>query len=424
MIIKNKENGDMKVKNIGKSILTLVVIITIISISGCQSAPQKIFDTEVYHGTDGLLLDFAKNMPPEDITDKVTFQIGVELRNKGTTNIEGGYLSLINFYPDQMVLLDESKVKSINLDGKSIYNSEGGYDLKTFTIENKGLPVNQRSEANFLFKTIACYKYKTTASVNVCIKPVNFGVSTGTINCEVKNEDISGGQGAPVAITRVEESLLPSTDDKTGKTTYTGIYKILIENVGKGHIVNPYYYGNECTQESYPKMGNYDVIKNENLQVSLSNNLLTCSPISSIKTSGGLSGLLSGNTGFFTVCNANLGELNDAYTTPMTISLEYGYVSEETQKTVFVKKISQNSICPADKCIRSQQGVCDQYGGENTEATPNCQFDEKCCYESLDRCVRNFGSDDYSCKQRDLCSDPDNTIEGFCPGGDDIACCK
>src|SRR3989338_142383 len=142
-----------------------ILIAFIFLLSACKPKEQPVLEKDIHKGNDGLLLSFAKNMPPDDITDKVTFQMGIELRNRGAENIEKdykGYLTLLNFYPEEMSLKDESKTKTFELEGKNIYNSEGGFNMLTFTIENRGLAIKQRKEENFLFKAFSCYRYKTT----------------------------------------------------------------------------------------------------------------------------------------------------------------------------------------------------------------------------------------------------------------------
>jgi hypothetical protein len=389
---------------------TSLLIVAII-LSGCitTTKEQPFVVTDVHTGTEGLALDFAKNMPPDDITDKVTFQVGIEVRNLGTEDIKKGYLTLLDFYPEQMVIKDDNKTKIFDIEGKSIYNPEGGYDMLAFTIQNNGLPIQERTEANFLFKAIACYKYRTVASVDVCVKPRNFGISDLNSNCETGSVQAGQGQGGPVAITKVEDSIVPNTDDRTNITTYTGVYKILIENKGGGYLADPSDYEKPCT-ESYKKE---NTLKNENIQVEMSGKLLTCTPVSGIKDSNS----------FYIVCNADFGELKDSYTTPLSVTMDYGYISPEVEKSVFVKKVSQNTICQAGKCKENGYGVCDLYGGENVDGTPSCPKNQKCCYESAERCTRDFGQDGYACRQKSGCDDV-TIIQGYCPGGGDIVCCK
>ena len=410
-----KKHNPNKISFTNQRNIFLIILALSLLASGCRPSGQPVFETDIHEGTDGLILEFGENMPPDDITDKVTFPIGIEMRNKGTENIEYGYLTLLNFYPDEMVLKDESKTKSFSIEGKQLYNSEGGYELLTYTIENKGLPILGKKESNFLFKAVACYKYRMVAGINVCIKPKKFGFSFGEDACEIEDIETSQGQGGPLAVTKIEQNIIPQTDDKTQRITYTGVYKILIENKGEGYLSNPVEYARPCT-ESYKKEND---LKAENIMVELSGNLLTCTPIAKVK----------GSNSFFTVCNADLGELQDAYDTPLTVTIDYGYISPEVEKEVFVKVVSADEACQAEKCFDNINGVCELYGGENTKASSSCNLNQKCCYESVESCRRNYGdvngdgTIEYECRARNTCQ-ADTILEGFCPGDIDNVCCK
>lgn len=386
----------------------MILLAACILLPGCRPKDQPVVRTDIHEGTDGLALGFAKGMPPDDITDRVTFPIGVEMRNKGTADIEDGIITLINYYPEEMVMRDESKTKMFDIEGKSVFNPDGGYDLLAYTIENRNLAVRQRMEQRFLFKVQACYQYRTSASVEVCIKPRTFGFSFVGDTCDVKDIKLAGGQGAPVAVTKVEQAIVPDTDDRTGTVTYSGTYKILIENVGKGYIAPLDSYRNACTTSSKKE----NLLASENVQVELGDRLLECTPIQQIKDT---------NT-FFTVCSAELGELRDSYASHLVVTIDYGYISPEIEKTVFVKKITQDEQCESTKCLDNRWGVCELYGGENIAATPSCGINQKCCYESAERCSREFHAYGYSCMPRSSCR-PDSIMTGYCPGGTDIVCC-
>ncbi len=413
MRIKNQIERKLDTLKFSKNYLFVLLVILSFFLTSCSSSQGGVIRTDIHQGTEGLNLAFVKTMPPTDITDGTTFQIGIELRNKGTEKIEEGYLTLINYYPEEMFLKDESKTKNFDLEGKSIYNIDGGFDLVTYTIENKGIPVKQKLDSNFLFKVLACYKYKTLASVNVCIKPKASGFLPAKDICNVEDVSISNGQGGPLAVTKVEQSILPKTDDQTGKIIYSAVYKILLENKGKGMLIDPNYYKKECMQESYRKEGAINTLQDSNMQVTLSNTPLVCSPVSQMPNS----------EAFYLVCNAQLGELKEGYSTPLIINVEYGYITQEIETTVFVKKMTQNMICEREKCLDKKTGVCELYGGENYQASPSCNIDQVCCFESIDRCGRDFGNQGFTCKQKEGCN-PNFILEGYCPGSSGDVCCK
>ena len=71
-----------------KTILFMAILILLFSL-GCRR--QSGIDPGVieYHkGTDGLKMEFVKNLPPDEIIEGNEFVIGLELRNKGAADIE------------------------------------------------------------------------------------------------------------------------------------------------------------------------------------------------------------------------------------------------------------------------------------------------------------------------------------------------
>ena len=73
----------------------------------------------------------------------------------------------------------------------------------------------------------ACYRYKTIADPKVCIDPNPFRAVQERKVCEVRDQSLGGGQGAPVAVTKIEEQV---GSDKIH-------FRIFIQNVGDGEVI-------------------------------------------------------------------------------------------------------------------------------------------------------------------------------------------
>jgi len=170
------------------------------------------------------------------------------------------------------------------------------------------------------FLVTNCYMYSTFAAPTVCIDPQPY--STNRKVCNPKVASWSGGQGAPLAITRVTQENTPRH----------AIFHITIQNVGHGTVYNPgslekcspYYPGGAKSSDlNQVWVG----------EVRIDKYGLECTPRNVIRLDPNGRGEL---TCTYPIQHA---QLNSAYQTPLVIELWYGY-SETMQRTVPVKRIS------------------------------------------------------------------------------------
>jgi hypothetical protein len=233
---------DKKNKNF---IWTLFILI--ILISGCR--PPTSDGSKAYgyrKGTNGLVMNFLSGAPPDKIfadSDKVEIPISIEVRNKGAypTPDDGtswNYNSVIFISGFDKGIIKNWKIENNNLDnvpsvnlkgravleGKSINNPEGGYDLLEFVGTADLGGINEKYIPNFL--VTACYDYKTIANPNVCIDPRPFTTAKEKKVCTIHDVSLKD-QGAPVAITKVEEKALSNSLQ----------FKIHFKNVGRGDVI-------------------------------------------------------------------------------------------------------------------------------------------------------------------------------------------
>ncbi len=211
----------------------LIGIIVLIVISGCRLGERDPGDVELevveYHkGKEGLVLSLVKGRPPAEIWPESDFVIDVELRNKGAYDIEGGTIKLHGFNP-RYVTPSEDEKRIQQLMGKQLGYPEGDYATVQFEESNI---LNPPGKESLSFTVSAEYDYETDASAEICINPeLNPIIKTQETICEVKEINLKGGQGAPVAITTINE--IPSY-----KGTNLNLNFILdIKNVGKGEVL-------------------------------------------------------------------------------------------------------------------------------------------------------------------------------------------
>ena len=209
----------------------LIGIIVLILISGCGQLGAKrpgdvtLESVDYHQGKEGLVLSFVQGRPPEKLWPETDFTIEVELRNKGAYDIQNAIIELHGFNP-RYVTPSENDKRISYLQGKSLGYPEGDYATVQFEESNILAPPGKEPLS---FTISAEYDYVTEVSAEVCINPdLNPVVKTSETICEIKEISLSKGQGAPVAVTRINE--IPSY-----KGTELNLDFILdIENVGKG----------------------------------------------------------------------------------------------------------------------------------------------------------------------------------------------
>ncbi|MEE9525496.1 MAG: hypothetical protein V3V78_02710 [Candidatus Woesearchaeota archaeon] len=217
----------MNKKIIFAIILTLFII-------GCGRTPSLEPEVIEYHkGFDGLEITSVKNLPPNEILKGTEFVIGLELRNKGAYDIEDGLIMIYGF-PKGYALITRPEFY-FDIEGKQPGFPEGGYGIINFNIKGADLPERMK-EYPAAYTIKANYRYQTEAGTEVCINPFVYSyMKTKETVCEPKEVVLKKGQGAPVAVTRVQQSFAPIGN----KIQVTFI--INIENKGDGKVIDKVY---------------------------------------------------------------------------------------------------------------------------------------------------------------------------------------
>lgn len=224
-----------------KLIIALIVISLVIA--GCGKGPSKSQGVnENFHtGTQGIEINFLSSAPPSRVYEGDTIDVAVELKNNGAYpegNKLQGKLEISGFDPASIRgSWDGGNMMPTSLEGKSQYNPEGGYAMMTYR-DRVGVHVPFDAdyyEPNLLVHS--CYKYMTEADEIVCIDPDPFKVVEERKVCEggSRTYSVGGGQGAPIAVTKIEE--------ETGSDKI--YFRIYISNSGGGSVMMPDAY-NKC----------------------------------------------------------------------------------------------------------------------------------------------------------------------------------
>jgi len=342
-----------------RKLFLVAMLFLLLSISACskKKAVEKKLE-DIRTGTQGIVMNFLPNAPPNKIhvdIDSNTFDVILEARNKGAYpqpedvgSIQNnfGYVFLSGYDP-KIIEFKTSAGSYINylkpttLEGKSTINPNGGLDILTFNgIVNVNNLKVEKYEPTLL--ATSCYYYETTAGPSVCIDPNPYSVTTEKKVCQVQSVSLSN-QGAPIAVTRIDEEAL------AGRTQF----KITIKNVGGGDVIKSL---DKCATS---KITREDIDKLSVYWVSISDKALECGPYAegpygeslvggrTTSTSGGVVRLISGEG--FIICNfqkENYKESITAFTTPIFIKLGYGYRTSIEKKIQIKKEISSSGTMP------------------------------------------------------------------------------
>ncbi len=292
----------------------LIGLLFLLAIAGCtqNGDDAPITDIDVRQGTDGITMEFTENAPPEMVFENSDFSVGIDLKNKGASDINNGYL-VFGFEEAYVSTAGSDKV-TFSIKGKSMYNPEGDEELIKVTATAGG--VGEQSETHpAVISATVCYPYKTIFGSDVCIDTDIYREEIGRMGCSVEDLTFPGGQGAPVAVTKVKTKMLP--DNKLQ-------FLIHIENKGNGGVISSDKVEDVCSSKPL-KPEDFNKIK---ISASLLGKSLECGD-GTIRLKDG---------GARVECKSSTSITDpDAYTTPLGIILEYGYTSSISTGIVMEK---------------------------------------------------------------------------------------
>ncbi|MBR9700020.1 hypothetical protein GOV09_06180 [Candidatus Woesearchaeota archaeon] len=220
-------------------------LLFLVLLTACSSVPDP-GDIILQTGTSGIDLKFLEGFSDE-VVEGSSFYSSIEVRNEGFSDVTGGVLVPI-LEQDLMEIESWQLPDGFRLSGNSIFFDLEGKSLAYAKGERQVLGAvmkareigDARTKIDSRLAFQLCYAYKTVFSDTLCIDtdPANTRVAEKT--CRAKDLTASS-QGAPVAITRIEQRVIPTSED-----TVLIDFTIRIKNKGKGLIVDPLSYGNIC----------------------------------------------------------------------------------------------------------------------------------------------------------------------------------
>lgn len=302
--------------------------ISSISSSSHVTTPSKSSSS----GTKGLVISFAQGVPPSEIyinegsNPDANFEIAVNINNRGSypqseIGSLNGKLYLTGFDPSIIKSGQWNGGNQFNLiQGASDTYPEGGFMQKSFIAREISYPFVSKQYPLSLQLT-ACYYYETQATTIVCIDPKP--ASQDEKVCKVGSVQLDR-QNAPVTITNVRQ---------TGNSKET-IFTIDIANSGSGSVVREFLTenGGVVSEDRCLELA-YDDKNVVGIKASIAGFPSgTCTPAGTPDDPIRLY-----DEKGTVVCKFPISSgITTAYTTQMSLTLQYGYLETISKQVTLV----------------------------------------------------------------------------------------
>jgi len=304
----------------------LAIITGLLILVACQTIPITTRPgpaPEIYTGTSALEASFTASSINDILMCKQS-NVFVSLRNLGAFDVDGSYIFIVE---DQYLAPVGDRQKDFELEGKSEFLPIGSLDQIEFIMKNHGLPAQHESYfTNVIFQ--ACYPYKTFAGVSVCIDPDIQNLNRQK-PCYPETITLSGGQGAPVAVTRVEPLMVPDED------MVAPMFGIYVSHLGTGQVITTQGTDTACKTSGAP---DNKLLSSINVKARAHNIQLTCTP-NPVR-------LRPGEETRF-ICDSpdlKFDAASGTFSTVLSIELEYGYVTT-TVLPVTITRLQGQKVC-------------------------------------------------------------------------------
>ncbi|HJN56376.1 MAG: hypothetical protein QF436_02660 [Candidatus Woesearchaeota archaeon] len=319
---------------LNKKIILIFAVIALLLIAGCKGrtgTKGSITGVDIRSGVKGIAMDFVKGSPPENVFEDDVFPIAIRLENKGAFNIEEEKGILVFGFEKQYVEATkegDGEKQKFKIEGKSVFNPDGDTEFITIDAKVKKIGSQSESRASTILAT-ACYRYETLLGTSACIDADIYGAEVRKKACTIKDLSFGNGQGAPVAITKIETRMLPQEDDNRIKPQFL----IHVENEGNGEVIRPGKYENACTSGALE----YEDLNRMNIKALLSGEELDCS-LGLDEEPENIIRLRDKKDIVRCTLEEGIEKSEGAYTAQLKVELDYGY-SFTISKDITIEKV-------------------------------------------------------------------------------------
>jgi len=309
------------------SVLLFLLLVSLTFLSSCSKVPagQNPQDTAaavqaLKTGTQGVEISILANYPPAITYDQNDLIALVEVKNKGNYDLQAQdcFIQVTGF--DQNIIGgDFGAAQSCSsgagvLEGKKLYNTEGGFNQLEFSSQSVNLPIGAFDYAPTL-NFLTCYNYQTTSSTPVCVDPLLYQITSEQKSCIPKDVGMAGGQGGPVSVSYAGVDMIGTR----------AIIDISISNFGGGRVLSPSADVRNCGQTALEYTDLDKVMYNVELN---GGSRVDCKPADGYVR-------LVNNQGKI-VCTFDING-QSAFETLLITNLQYGYIKSTTKNLRIVK---------------------------------------------------------------------------------------
>jgi len=337
----------------------IIIVILILFITSCTSKTSgtKTKEIDVRVGFNGLVMEFLKNTPPQRAFEDSTFPVIVKVKNNGAFSLDRNNKAILSLgvekdYTKSVQLIEGGRVgrlggsdniASFNLEGKSKINTKGEEEAISYSV--RAGKIDPQSEVHTSTVTaVLCYPYETILDSAVCVDTDVSNIIPGKKVCKVQDLTLGNGQGAPVAVTKVEVSMLPAQSDEQDNTQQdtqkiVPQFLLFIENRGQGTVIKKESTGEFCIKSGTTHK-NLNIIL---VSAFLGKEELDCTPKDNDNKDVNYALVKLKDKKELARCTLKKDSTiisQDAYLSPLRIMLSYGY-TQSISANYFIQKIAR-----------------------------------------------------------------------------------
>lgn len=336
-----------------KKINIVSITAIIIFLAACNTAgTNNNSDINVRVGFTGLTLELLKNTPPQRMFEGDIFPFVIKIKNNGAYSIKDDKRAVVSLivekdYTRNVQLLNEGKLEIaegrsssafFTILGRTQIDPKGGEEIISYNVQAGKIDPQSEFHSSTIIGTV-CYPYETVLSATVCVDTDITNLRPVKKVCNAQDLIFGNGQGAPVAITKIETRMLPF-DITAGSPPTDKIrpqFLVYVENKGPGLVIKEESVNDFCTK-SNTEHGNYNIVY---VEAYLSDKKLVCR-LESKPNSDELGHIKLKDKKDIIRCYQEEGipRTYDPYLSPLKIVLKYGYTQSISANYFIMKPVN------------------------------------------------------------------------------------
>lgn len=286
------------------SLLALLLVLVLLLFSGCGTTiPQNQVAYNFKTGISELNWVFLTNSPPEKIYPYSSFKMILMLDNQAAYPLTNGKVSVVGL-DNKYFQLDTLTQNFEPLEGRDLKNPLGGQTQLVFSGTAGRLFTNAEEYVGNYFLLFS-YNSQVDFVDTVCMNPHQYDLYDS--GCKSNPRNSYSGQGAPLAVTQMEQISYPNQNDNGGEVEF----RLRLQSRGRGQVLNATLIGAKLGGEDlYCSFDSGKEDRNAGFNDQKQEALLFCKTIMAQESS---------------------------YTTPLFVSFSYKYVLQERQRLWLIK---------------------------------------------------------------------------------------